>query len=103
MSLRNFVPTGVLGFVLCLVVWRTGSIYPAMLMHFLNNAVSVALTYYPEQIGKVFPVLYQSEFTFSDIMCLVGAGLVLTGVGVAVLCKAGMRRESVSGQRSQNN
>lgn len=103
MSLVKFVPTGLLGLVLCLVVWRTGSIYPAMLMHFLNNAVSVALTYYPEQIGKVFPVLYQSEFTFPDIMCLVGAGLVLAGVGVAVLRKAGMRRESVSGQRGQNN
>lgn len=95
MSLVKFVPTGLLGLVLCLVVWRTGSIYPAMLMHFLNNAVSVALTYYPEQIGRVFPVLYQNEFTFPNVMCLVGAGLVLVGIGVAVLRKAGLRRESV--------
>ncbi|MDE6944690.1 MAG: ABC transporter permease, partial [Lachnospiraceae bacterium] len=40
MSLVKFIPTGLLGLALCYVVWRTGSIYPAILMHFLNNAYS---------------------------------------------------------------
>ena len=85
MSLVKFIPTGLLGLVLCYVVWRTGSIYPAMLMHFLNNAYSVAITYYPEQIGKVIPALYRESLSFSDGMVLCGAGLILAGIGGGIL------------------
>lgn len=89
MSLVKFIPTGLLGLVLCYVVWRTGSIYPAMLMHFLNNAYSVVITYYPEQIGKVMPVLYHETFSLSDVMILCAAGLVLVGFGNGFLRNAG--------------
>ncbi len=81
MSLVKFVPTGLLGLVLCYVVWRTGSIYPAMLMHFLNNAYSVMVSYYPEQVGRVLPMLCQETLSFSDGMILCGAGLLLLGIG----------------------
>ncbi len=81
MSLVKFVPTGLLGLVLCYVVWRTGSIYPAMLMHFLNNAYSVMVSYYPEQVGRVLPMLCQETLSFSDGMILCGAGLILLGIG----------------------
>jgi uncharacterized protein len=36
------IPLGFLGFVLCIVRWRTGSLYPCMALHSLNN--SIALT-----------------------------------------------------------
>lgn len=85
MSLVKFIPTGLLGLALCYVAWRTGSIYPAMLMHFLNNAYSVAVTYFPEQIGRVFPVFVRERITFFDGMLLCGAGLVLAGIGGYVL------------------
>ena len=81
MSLVKFIPTGLLGLLLCYVVWRTGSIYPAMLMHFLNNAYSVVMTYYPDQVSRLFPMLYQETLSFSDGMLLCGAGLVLLGIG----------------------
>ena len=87
MNLVKFIPTGLLGLVLCIVVWRTGSIYPAMVMHFINNAISVTATYYSEQIEKVLPVLCQSTFSVSDVLCLCGAGLVLVGIGGMILWK----------------
>ena len=89
MSLIKFIPTGLLGMVFCIVVWKTGSIYPAMLMHFINNAISVIISCYPEQIEKVLPVLYKNTLSASEVLCLCGAGLVLVGIGWAILTKAG--------------
>lgn len=89
MSLVKFIPTGLLGLVLCIVVWRTGSIYPAMVMHFINNAISVWAAYYPEQVEKILPALCQSTFSVSDVLCLCGAGLVLIGIGGTILWKQG--------------
>lgn len=85
MSLVKFIPTGLLGLVLCLVVWKTGSIYPAMLMHFINNAISVLISCYPEQVEKFLPVLYKDALSVSEVLCLCGAGLVLIGIGWVIV------------------
>jgi CAAX protease family protein len=37
------IPLGFLGFVLCLVRWRTGSLYPGMAMHSANNALALGV------------------------------------------------------------
>jgi LPXTG-motif cell wall-anchored protein len=58
-----------------------------MLMHFLNNACSVIVTYFPEQAGRVVPMLMRDTLTFSDGMLLLGAGLILLGIGALVLRK----------------
>lgn len=87
MSLVKFVPTGLMGLAFGLVAWRTGSIFPTMLMHFLNNACSVLITYYPEQVGEAFPVLFQETLRASDVLHLVGAGLVLIGGGWMLLSR----------------
>lgn len=84
MSLVKFLPTGLLGIVLCYTVYVTGSIYPAMLMHFVNNGLSVIISYFPEQLGKVFPVFYE-ELKLSDSLILLGVGLVLFSIGHSVL------------------
>jgi uncharacterized protein len=40
-SSQFLVPLGFLGFMLCMVRWRTGSLYPCMAMHSANNAVAL--------------------------------------------------------------
>lgn len=85
MSLVKFIPTGLLGLVLCYVVYKTGSIYPSMMMHFINNAASVAVTYYPEKIEKIFPILYQESMSLSDALLFSGVGAVLLGIGMILL------------------
>lgn len=37
------IPLGLLGFLLCLVRWRTRSLYPGMVLHSGNNAIALAV------------------------------------------------------------
>lgn len=87
MSLVKFIPTGLLGLVLCYVTYKAGSIYPAMLMHFVNNALSVVISCYSDKLETVLPVFYQERLLFSDGLVLAGVGLVLLGVGGLLLRK----------------
>jgi membrane protease YdiL (CAAX protease family) len=42
-SPQYLVPLGLLGFMLCLVRWRTGSLYPCMALHSANNALALGV------------------------------------------------------------
>lgn len=96
MSLVKFIPTGFLGLMFCYVVYKTGSIYPAMMMHFINNAISVITMYYPEQVGKVMPVLTKEAMSVSDVLLLSGAGLILTGIGLLIMKAPKAKKEAIS-------
>jgi membrane protease YdiL (CAAX protease family) len=38
------VPLAVFGFVLCLLYWRTGSLYPCITLHALNNSLAFGVS-----------------------------------------------------------
>jgi uncharacterized protein len=40
---RYLVPLGFLGFVLCLLRWRTRSLYPGMALHSINNSLALGV------------------------------------------------------------
>jgi membrane protease YdiL (CAAX protease family) len=42
-SSQYLVPLGFLGFVLCIVRWRTRSLYPCMVLHSANNALALGV------------------------------------------------------------
>jgi membrane protease YdiL (CAAX protease family) len=42
-SPKFLVPLGFLGFVLCMIRWRTGSLYPCMALHSLNNCLALGV------------------------------------------------------------
>jgi uncharacterized protein len=42
-SAQYLVPLGFLGFVLCLVRWRTRSLYPCMALHSINNSLALGI------------------------------------------------------------
>jgi membrane protease YdiL (CAAX protease family) len=42
-SSQYLIPLGFLGFVLCLVRWRTGSLYPCMALHSVNNSLALGV------------------------------------------------------------
>lgn len=48
------VPLGFLGFVLCLLRWRTGSLYPGMALHAINNSIALGVN---ELSWGVAPIL----------------------------------------------
>lgn len=88
LSLVKFFTTGILGFVFCYVVYRTGSIVTSSIMHFLNNLVSVLVMFYGDKLAEVVPFLFQETVAVSDVLLLlamavfcVGAGNFLIGIG----------------------
>ena len=40
---QYLVPLGFLGFVLCIVRWKTGSLYPCIALHSANNALALGI------------------------------------------------------------
>jgi membrane protease YdiL (CAAX protease family) len=46
-------PLGILGFIFCLVYERTGSIYPTIAMHSLNNAIAYGVTVHDASVSLV--------------------------------------------------
>ncbi len=85
MSLLKFPATFLLGFGFAFIVWKGGSIYVTMALHFLNNALSAVFLKYPEQIGKLVPILAKSEFTATEMAILLVAGLGLAAAGTVIL------------------
>jgi membrane protease YdiL (CAAX protease family) len=42
-SAEYLIPLAFLGFVLCMIRWRTGSLYPCMALHALNNSLALGV------------------------------------------------------------
>jgi len=42
-SSQYLIPLAFLGFVLCLIRWRTGSLYPCMALHSFNNCIAMGV------------------------------------------------------------
>jgi membrane protease YdiL (CAAX protease family) len=66
-SSQYLIPLGFLGFVLCLVRWRTGSLYPCMALHATNNALALGVN--------------QLHWNAAEVLALIlGANLVIATV-----------------------
>ncbi|MGI8713692.1 MAG: CPBP family intramembrane glutamic endopeptidase [Solirubrobacteraceae bacterium] len=51
------IPLGFLGFVLCLVRWRTGSLYPGMALHSANNSLALGVQLHWSLLATVSLIL----------------------------------------------
>lgn len=65
-SSQYLVPLGFLGFVLCLVRWRTGSLYPCMALHSINNSLALGIN--------------QLHWNGGEIVALIVASLAVIGL-----------------------
>jgi CAAX protease family protein len=70
-SPRYLIPLGFLGFVLCLLRWRTRSLYPCMALHSINNSLALGIS--------------QLHWTGGEILALMVGGLVVIGALTAPL------------------
>jgi membrane protease YdiL (CAAX protease family) len=64
-SSQYLVPLGFLGFVLCLVRWRSGSLYPCMVLHSANNCLALGVN--------------QEHWNAGEILALMAGSLVVIG------------------------
>ena len=62
---QYLVPLGFLGFVLCLLRWKTGSLYPCMALHSLNNSLALGVN--------------QLHWTAGEIVALMAGGILVIG------------------------
>jgi CAAX protease family protein len=70
---QYLIPLGFLGFMLCLVRWKTGSLYPCMALHSVNN--SLALGY------------NQLHWNGGEILGLIAGGLAVIGAATLPLAR----------------
>lgn len=85
MSLVKFLPTAFLGAFLAYIVWQGKSIFLSMMVHFLNNLLSVVAMKYQEEAGRIFPILAKEKFSVIDICVLATIGVVCVLAGYIVL------------------
>ena len=80
---------GIVGLGLTLVAYKTGSIAASMCVHFMNNLLSVLISTYPEQLQKVFPVLFKEKLSVSDMLIL--AAVMIAGAGIGWMLLRGKK------------
>lgn len=54
---QYLIPLGMLGFVLCLVRWRTRSLYPCMALHSANNALAMGVNQFHWNVGLIIALM----------------------------------------------
>lgn len=88
MSLAKFVGTAFLGGMLCYIGHKTRSILPGIIIHFMNNAFSCLLLYYPMKMVQLMPVLgegpKQDRVVSGAIVIILG---ILCGVSGLLMLK----------------
>lgn len=88
-SLIRLVPTMMLGVCFAMIVYYTDSIFPAMVMHCLNNAIGVIAMYKPGFLEENFPLIFSEDSTImSDlILCIISVVMVFAGVKILKICE----------------
>jgi hypothetical protein len=74
-SSQYLLPLGFLGFVLCLIRWRTGSLYPCMALHSINNALALGIS--------------QLHWNAVEILALVVGSMIVIGTVTGPLAQRG--------------
>lgn len=88
------------GIVLSLLVYYSGSIFPAMLVHFLNNAISVLWGYGEYTGGWLSFIGRVSDWFYSSFVgYLVGTIIALIAVVVVIFLFYRMRKDAVEEYR----
>ena len=78
----RFLPTATLGIVIAFAVWRTGSLFVGMLMHFINNGAIVLLVSTPS-LRDAF-----SDPNAPPPLWLVPIALALFAAGLRILLRS---------------
>ncbi|MGE5617605.1 MAG: lysostaphin resistance A-like protein [Candidatus Woesearchaeota archaeon] len=59
-SPKYLIPLGFLGFVLCLLRWRTRSLYPCMALHSINNSLALGISQLHWSSGEILALMFGS-------------------------------------------
>jgi membrane protease YdiL (CAAX protease family) len=65
--LHYLIPLGFLGFVLCLLRWRTRSLYPCIALHSINNALALGVSQLHWSGGEVVALIVGSLLVIAAV------------------------------------
>jgi uncharacterized protein len=66
-SSRYLIPLGFLGFVLCLLRWRTRSLYPCMALHSINNSLALGISQLHWNTGEILALMFGSLLVIAAV------------------------------------
>ena len=66
-SSQYLIPLGFLGFVLCLMRWRTGSLYPCMALHSFNNSLALGVNQLHWDAGQIIGLMLGSMLLIAAV------------------------------------
>ncbi len=66
-SSQYLIPLGMLGFTLCLLRWRTRSLYPCMALHSINNSLALGINQLHWSAGEIFALMAGSVLTITAL------------------------------------
>ncbi len=79
-SSQYLIPLGFLGFVLCVVRWKTGSLYPCMALHSINNSLALGINQLGWNAAELGALIIGSLLVIGAITGpLAGRGAVASG------------------------
>ncbi|MBO6108362.1 MAG: CPBP family intramembrane metalloprotease, partial [Eubacterium sp.] len=80
-SLMRFPSTALLGMAFAYLTYKTGSIFPGMFFHCLNNSIALASMYFPEWMESHLPFLAdEMSVTTLITVCVIAVFLIVMGV-----------------------
>lgn len=93
-SIVKLLPTAMLGACFAFIVYKTGSIYISMFLHFLNNFISIIAMKAPEIFENLLSVFVKDELSAIEFICIMLIGIVSSILGVFML--GGMKKNKKS-------
>jgi membrane protease YdiL (CAAX protease family) len=64
---QYLIPLAFLGFVLCIVRWKTGSLYPCMALHSVNNSLALGINQLHWNAGEILALMVGAAFVIAVI------------------------------------
>ena len=97
MQLIRIIPTTILGIGIAYVVYKTGSIFVGVLMHFINNSLSVIDMHYPEQgISKILnDILVDSSNNMDNIALIMVVVVSIISVILGYILLRGRKNQEI--------
>lgn len=84
MSIVRFFTTALLGAALAVIVYYSDSIFPAMMMHAINNGIAVLQMYHPDTMENIFPLFAVEEPGIMESIVVSTMGILLLAAGVVM-------------------
>jgi hypothetical protein len=75
-SAQYLIPLGFLGFMLCWLRWRTGSLYPCMALHSLNNALALGIAQLHWNSAEIIALMLASLLVIGTLTLPLASGRV---------------------------